>query len=152
MFDAVVGLAQRACPQVQLLVKSVRQVRAVARGIIDADNARSIERVLGYYAEYAVLLPPNEPPVLGRQAIRPRYETLFSSFRPEIVAQVDQVCVSEHLAFVRGHNGGRLLSPDGGKDRMLDDAFFMLLRRGSDGAWQISHLMWHRSSRENSLQ
>lgn len=50
----------------------VRQVRAVANGIIAADNARALERVLAYYAADAVLMPPGEQPVVGRAAIRPR--------------------------------------------------------------------------------
>ena len=123
----------------------VAEARAVAVGIVDADNASALERVLEHYAADAMLLPPNEPPVQGHAAIRPRYEGLFAAYRPEIVARVDEVCVSGALAFVRGHNGGRLLSRNGGADRALDDAYIMMLRRGADGRWRISHLMWHRA-------
>jgi len=52
---------------------AVREARALATGIVDADNARDLERVLGYYAADAVLLPPGEGPVQGLAAIRPRY-------------------------------------------------------------------------------
>jgi len=123
----------------------VAQARAVAVGIVDADNASALERVLEHYAPDAMLLPPNEPPVQGHAAIRPRYEGLFAAYRPEIVARVDEVCVSGALGFVRGHNGGRLVARNGGADRALDDAYLMMLRRGADGRWRISHLMWHRA-------
>lgn len=127
-------------------VEAVRDVRAVAAGIIAADNARDIDRVLGYYSADAVLMPPGEEPVQGREAIRPRYEALFSGFDPEIRGRVDESCVGEGLAFVRGHNGGRLVSRQGGEDRLLDDAYLMVLRRDTDGRWRISRLMWHRAS------
>jgi uncharacterized protein (TIGR02246 family) len=125
---------------------AVSQVRSVAAGIIAADNDRALDRVLDYYANDAMLLPPNEPPVAGLDAIKPRYQALFSHFDPSIEGRIDEVCVSGTLAFVRGHNGGRLHARDGGQDRELDDLYLMLLQRESDGLWRISRLIWHRAS------
>jgi len=126
----------------------VREVRAVATGIVDADNDQDLARVLDHYAEDAVLMPPGEAPVMGKEEIRPRYETLFSSFAPRIENHVEEACVSGPLAFVRGRTGGTLLPKGPGEPRTLDDAYLMLLRRGEDGAWRISHLMWHPRARE----
>jgi len=124
----------------------VRAARAVATGIIVADNARDLERVLQYYAADAILLPPGEQPVAGREAIRPRYEELFSRYDPQIEARVDESCAVDGLAFVRGHNSGKLVPRQGGEARELDDTYLMLLRRERGGEWRISHLMWHRAS------
>ena len=125
---------------------AVREARALATGIVDADNARDLERVLGYYAADAVLLPPGEGPVQGLAAIRPRYVGLFEAFTPQIELSVDEACASDGLAFVRGRNRGRLIARAGGAARALDDVFVMLLRRAADGAFRISHLVWHRAS------
>jgi hypothetical protein len=38
----------------------LREIRAVASGIVAADNRRDAERVLAYYAADAVLMPPGE--------------------------------------------------------------------------------------------
>ena len=122
---------------------SARAARAVAEGIIAADNGRDLERVLGYYATDAVLMPPGEEPVAGRDAIRPRYEQLFATFNPEIEARVEEVCAGDGLAFVRGRNGGRLVPRQGGESRALNDVYLMLLRRDAGGAWRITHLVWH---------
>ena len=127
---------------------AVREVRAVATGIVEADNAGALERVLAYYAPDAVLLPPGQPPVAGKAAIRPRYEAMFAAFAPAIVARVDEACASGSLAFVRGHNGGRLAARKGGGDQVLDDPYLMLLARSGDGAWRITHLIWHRNRQE----
>lgn len=59
---------------------------------------------------------------------------------------MDEVCISGALAFVRGRNRGRLVPRDSGGDRALDDVYLMLLRREAEGAWRISHLIWHRAS------
>jgi ketosteroid isomerase-like protein len=83
--------------------------------------------------------------VAGRDQIRPRYEALFAAFNPEIELQIHEACVGTDLGFVRGHNGGRLVSRASGDTRLLDDAFVMVLRRDG-GVWRISHLIWHRQS------
>jgi len=106
----------------------IKAVRNVAETIVDADNARDLERVRSSYTPDAILMPPNEAPVQGWDAIRPRYDALFSAFAPAIEGHIDEICVSGAVAFVRGRNGGR---------------FVMLLRRDARGQWQISHLMWH---------
>lgn len=122
----------------------VQEIRAVATGIVAADNRRDIERVLAYYTADAVLMPPGETEVIGRDRIRPRYEALFANFTPEIDLQIHQTCAAGGLGFVRGRNGGRLVPRASGDVRLLNDVFVMLLRLEPDGAWRISHLIWHR--------
>lgn len=124
----------------------VRGIRAVANGIIAADNERALERVVQYYTADAIWLPPEQPAVVGRDRIRARYEILFAAVTPEIQPTVEEACISGGLGFVRGHNGGRVVDRASGVARDVDDAYVMLLRRDGDGAWRISHLMWHRRS------
>jgi uncharacterized protein (TIGR02246 family) len=119
------------------------EVRAVAEGIAAADNARDIGRVLDYYAEDAILMPPGEPPVTDRAEIRNRYDTLFGGFDPKIETHVDEICVEGALAVVRGHNGGWLVAREVGRTRQLNDVYLMVLRRDPDGTWRITRLMWH---------
>ena len=124
----------------------VKSARRVAEDIVAADNAQDISKVLDLYANDAVLMPPNEKLVEGRDTIRPRYESLFANFKPQIIGRVDEVCVDQKTAFIRGHNGGELIPVSGGEFKKLDDSYLMLLRRDKTGAWRISHLIWHRSS------
>lgn len=116
--------------------------RGVATGIVAADNAGDIERVVSYYAPNAVLVPPGEPEVKGIDQIRPRYEHLFATFAPRIEARIDDADVYGAFAIVRGHNGGKLEPKDGSAAKSLDDDFFMMLRCEGD-RWRIDHLMWH---------
>ena len=122
---------------------AVQNARNVAQGIVTADNARDLERVLAFYATDAILMPPGEEPVTDLGSIRKRYESLFSEYDPQIEAQIDEACADGALAFVRGRNGGRLVSRKGGGTRPLDDVYLMVLRREPDNAWRITHLIWH---------
>ncbi len=125
---------------------AVAAARAVAEGIVAADNRRDLAAVLASYAPDAVLLPPNEAPVVGIDAIRPRYEGLFHDFAPAIEPRLDEICVSGSTALIRGRNGGRLVPRQGGTPRRLDDVYVMGLRR-AENRWRITHLMWHPASR-----
>ena len=122
---------------------AVTAVRAVANGIIAADNARDLTRVMEAYAADAWLMPPREAPLRGHAAIRPRYESLFAGFTPAIEGRIDEACVSGSMAYVRGHNGGRMISRSNAPPRVLDDVYLMQLKIDSDGRWRISHLIWH---------
>ena len=141
VFCSQVVVAAAECPPE---AAGAREIRSVATGIVAADNQRDIERVLAFYADDAVLMPPGEGPVVGRAHIRPRYEALFASVTPEIEVHIDEACVDGAMGFVGGRNGGRVVARDTGQARALDDAFLMLLRREPGGAWRISHLIWHR--------
>src|SRR6188474_2768915 len=99
------------------------------------------------YAQDAWLLPPMESPVTGHANIRPRYETLFSRFNPEIEGHIDDVCVSGALGFVRGHNSGRMQGRNGQPSRPVDDAYLMIVKLEADQRWRISQLMWHPPSK-----
>ncbi|HVT40780.1 MAG TPA: nuclear transport factor 2 family protein [Gemmatimonadaceae bacterium] len=140
------GHAPPALRTVQSRARAVQDslaIVAVAQGIIAADNAKDLSRVLSYYADSAVLLPPNEGPVVGRAAIRPRYERLFGEFDPAIVGAIDELVVGPEWAYVRGRNRRVLRRKAGGPDRVLNDIYIMLLRREGVGQWRISRLMWH---------
>ena len=120
-------------------------VRAVASGIIDADNRRDLITVLNYYADSAVLVPPGDPPVTGIKEIQKRYETLFAGWQPVIEPRIDSVRISGTSAVVHGHNGGWLRTlAAGGTDRQLDDNYTMTLERRA-GVWQIHRLQWTRN-------
>jgi uncharacterized protein (TIGR02246 family) len=146
MLDAIVlavGMLQPPQAPCRSNDAAVAAVRAVATGIIDADNARDIERVMDTYAADAWLMPPGEAPVQGRAAIRPRYEALFEGFDPAIEGHLDEVCIMGSTAFVRGSNGGRLVGRGERPTRELHDVYVMLLKIDTDGRWRISHLIWH---------
>ena len=121
-------------------------VRAVVEGLIAADNARNIGRVLDSYAADAVLMPPNEPPLTQRAELEALYRALFDNFDPRIEGHVDEVCVDGALAVVRGRNGGSLAGRDGRESRRLDDVYLMVLRREGANGWLISRLIWHPAS------
>jgi len=117
-------------------------VRSVVEGIVEADNERDLDRVLGYYTDDAVLRPPGESDVRGRDQIRPRYAGLFSAYDPEIVGTIGEIRTCGDLAVASGHSGGVLRGREGRSDQELSDAFLMVLKKVGE-VWYIDRLIWH---------
>ncbi len=97
-----------AAPERSAGAREENRIREVAMGIVAADNERDLDRVLAHYTDNAVLFPPNHPPVRGKEAIRPRYETLFHDYAPQIVARIDEMQVAGDWALVIGPISGDL--------------------------------------------
>jgi hypothetical protein len=107
-----------------------------------------MRRALEKSAAWPAVLSPR---TTGGTYSRLSNEALFAAFTPEIELQIHEACAGADLGFIRGHNGGRLVSRASGEARSLDDAFMMMLRL-EGGVWRISHLIWHRQSPATPLE
>lgn len=105
----------------------------------NAANGGSLDELLAVYAEDASLLPPNEPGVKGRQAIRQYWGRTLDAYTLHLELATDQVDGSGDLAYVRGHykltaspraSGGAVVS-DVGK-------FVEVFKRQTDGSWRYA--------------
>jgi len=119
-------------------------VEKVLAGIVAADNAADLDAVVSHYTEDAILLPPNDVPVVGKLAIRARYEEAFRHFRFDIAFVSDESQLFGDWAFVRGVIRGRTIPKDETSGRTLNDKFVMILHREKDG-WKIARLIWNGS-------
>lgn len=90
--------------------------------------------VASLYTEDGILLPPNAPEVVGREAI----EATLKKFPPIVeLANTDAECtVSGDWAFVRGRYSMKLKLPNGA---LLEDhgKYIEIRKRGDDGVWRI---------------
>jgi uncharacterized protein (TIGR02246 family) len=136
LFGPTLGCA--AAPDTTQREASV--TRAVER-LIAADNSRDIHRVMLCYTDDVVWVPPDGEPLAGKEAIRPRYQALFSTYILDLTVEFDEVRADRELAFVRGRTGGKLTPLEGGAPKIVDDRFVALLRREPAG-WRVSHLIW----------
>jgi len=117
------------------VAKSVRQ-------LVAADNNRDLPKVLSSYTEDVVWLPPSGEALVGKDAIRPRYEQMFSKFRVKMAPEVVETGADGNLGFVRGFIKGTLTPLTTGDPVQVDDKF-IALTRCEEGVWRVSHLMWN---------
>ena len=117
--------------------------RELLAALMKADNAGDLAAVIALYAADAVLLPPNEATVRGKDAIRARYARMFATTRMTVRFEIDDDGVDGSTGFIRGRTIGTRAPTDGARVEDLTGKFVMLLARDSGGAWTIRSLIWN---------
>ncbi len=101
-------------------------------------NAGDADRVAGTYAEDALLMPPNAPPIKGRAAIREFWNGLLQPYTVVITLGTDQIEGRGDLAYVVGHY--RLVTTPKAKGTPAqpaeDGKFLEVFKRQPDGSWR----------------
>jgi uncharacterized protein (TIGR02246 family) len=125
-------------------------VRAFYRDWSQATFTRGAEGYASYFAEDAVLLPPNAAPVSGRAAIRDWQERQQKEAThhtvPESISQ-DDFQVAGDLVLYRGTLKGKRVPNAGGEPEPLENKIFDVLRRKSDGGYEFIRRMWSSNLR-----
>jgi uncharacterized protein (TIGR02246 family) len=137
----LVALAACADGEVNLAAEEAA-VRQADRAIVAAGNAHDIEALLDQIADDARMLPPNAPPVIGKDAIRELANALLSPDF-EVRHDLDEVVVSNggDLAYVSyayeltftGLEGTPVTET--GKD-------ISIYKKVADGSWKLAIDMW----------
>ena len=96
---------------------------------------QDFDAVAALYAEDAVLLPPNEPAVHGRAAIR-RWTAAVPRVT-RIVLQVDDVDGRADVAYMRG-TFAMTLEPEGAPPVSVAGKYVEILKKQPDGAWRFA--------------
>ena len=143
LFPSFLFVAIAACAPGEVDVAAEEAaVRQVDRAIVAAGNAHDIEGLLDVFADDARMLPPNAPPVVGKNAIRELAGALVS---PDFQVRhdMDEVFVSRggDLAYVSYSYELTFTGPEGtpvteaGKD-------ISIYKKDADGSWKLAIDMW----------
>jgi ketosteroid isomerase-like protein len=108
------GATRYPCPDIQA-------IREITEKWESAVNAGDTDTLMSFYSDYAVKFPPNEPAVIGKEAIRSSYQNHFEKQIRQEKHAVADIKVSGDLA-VR------------------------IFGRQPDGSWKIIYMMWSDES------
>ena len=121
-----------------------KQIVAANNGYLKAILNADIASLMKFYADDVVLLPPSEPEIVGKEAVRIYWsEAMKQVTTVEGASLFDEIVVFGDWAYARGKYEGRSrLTSDG---REFEDRlnFSGLWRRDSDGSWRIARDMWN---------
>jgi len=97
--------------------------------------------LLALYAENPVLLPQGQPPLIGREAIRSAYASVFDQFRVVGGGELRELEVAGDLGYF--WSTYRLTAtPKAGGETLEDEGqSVFIVRRQRDGAWKIERLI-----------
>jgi uncharacterized protein (TIGR02246 family) len=140
----IVAVALTGCVSAGGPVDERVQILQLDREWSEAAQRRDVERVLSYWANDAVVLPPGSPPVVGKPAIREFVVKSFQAPDFSISWKTTEVTVSGSgdLAYATGTNRVTFRSPDG-KQMTVEGKAVTVWRRETSGSWKCVVDIWN---------
>jgi uncharacterized protein (TIGR02246 family) len=129
---------------VDLSVERTQLLKRDAEWAAAASEGRDIERVLSYWTEDAVVLPPGMPPVIGKAALRDYVQASMQIPGFQISWTSTEVTFSpdRNLAYMFSQNAVTMNGPDGTPATAKGRAI-TIWRRESDGEWRCAVDIWN---------
>lgn len=118
---------------------SPQDVEAITHLAADLDRiarAEDLNAFLTYVAEDCVLLAPDQPAVVGKDAIRDVYRALYDALDMDLTHHPGETLVYGDLLVHRGTATGTA-TPTGGTPMALDNKYLFVLLRQDDGSLKI---------------
>jgi uncharacterized protein (TIGR02246 family) len=116
-----------------LTPEDIRAIRSVIERDAEAVRRADWDTVTRLFTPDAIRFPPNQPPILGRVAMRAWLET----FPPlqQFTITAEEIVGCDDLAFVRG-TYAMTMHPGSGTMLQVDRGHYLgLLRKQTDGSW-----------------
>jgi uncharacterized protein (TIGR02246 family) len=125
----------------QTSAESLAQVADIASRLEAAFNARDAAALASLYADSAILMPPNEPMVTGRAAIRSWFERALPRLGRVSIMAVESGGEGDR-AFQIGTFTTAALS-DGSAPSSTRSGKYVLLLNHNAGQWRIQCDIWN---------
>ena len=108
-----------------------------------AINANDLEAVLAMLTDDAIYLPPHEPAVAGKEAIRPWLDGYFTAYRTHWEKETLELVAAGDWAMEYASERVRDVPVDGGE--ALEDVAkgIIVYRRQADGTWKVARDIWN---------
>jgi uncharacterized protein (TIGR02246 family) len=124
----------------------IQAIRNVAEKWEAAINSGDIDTIMSFYSEDAVKIPPNEPRVLGKEAIRDGYQKLFEKYTHKEDHVVTDIKVNGDLAFTNTTWSLIATPKDGGESTKHRGNWIRIFGQQPDGSWKVIYMMWSDES------
>jgi ketosteroid isomerase-like protein len=107
-----------------------------------AANAGDVERVVSYYADDAMVYPPNDKMVSGA-GIKEAWKTLLADPKTKLMWNTTSAGVDHNTGFTAGTY--QVAGPDGAV--VEKGKYLCVWRKEKDGKWKAIHDMWNSDSK-----
>lgn len=125
----------------EFTTKDAGTIRQQHEGFLAAFNAKETGKIVELYAENSVFMPPNEPIIRGRDALKNFYDGLFTRGASNLRMDITEVSGHGPLAYQSGTYEMDLKPATGtpGRDR---GKYLFVLRKLQIG-WKYEYTMWN---------
>ena len=125
----------------EFTTKDAGDIRQQHDAFVAAFNTKDVKKVLDIYAENSVFMPPNEPIIRGKDALKNFYADLFKRGATNLKMDVTEVSGHGPLAYQSGTYEMEIKPQAGapGRDR---GKYLFVLRKLQIG-WKYEYTMWN---------
>ena len=128
--------------------KNAKALAALDEDWSKAAVKRDVDRVASFYAEDAIVYPPNAPVAIGRPAAKKVWASYFADPTFLISWKTVNAGVSKSgdLGFTAGTYEASFKGPDG---KMVSEKgkYLTTWKKDKDGKWKASHDIWNTDSK-----
>jgi ketosteroid isomerase-like protein len=110
---------------------------------IDACRKGDVSLIMSFYADTAVMMPPNEPSLYGRKELEEWHREYYEAFKIITLDQTDREVVVFGDHAIERWSYLVAIQSLGGEDRIRDDGRFFTLWEQADGVWRIAQTMFN---------
>jgi ketosteroid isomerase-like protein len=124
--------------------EKVRLLRCDAEWALAASEGRDVERILSFWTDAAVVLPPGLPAIIGKAALRQYVESSLQVPGFRITWATDEAVLSPdgQFAYLVGNNAVTMNGPTGAPVTTKGRAV-TIWQRGTDGEWRCAVDIWN---------
>jgi len=120
-----------------------KAILALEQEIFAAEIAGDLDGWLGYFTDEVLLMPPNEPALRGKEAVRAWAAPFYGQFDLHEETDEREVEVVGDWGYIRA-NWIWTLTPKGGGEATTDAGkSIWILRRQTDGSWKVAQAIWN---------
>ncbi len=121
----------------------VEALKALEETVVAAFKAGAIDPLAALYPEDVVILAPNQPALVGKDAVLAWLQGLYDQFTvDEFTSPVEEVVVADAWAFSRGAFDWTL-SPKAGGEPVADSGNFIVIWRRAPDGWKRARVIWN---------
>ncbi|SMO35880.1 Ketosteroid isomerase homolog [Chryseobacterium rhizoplanae] len=109
----------------------------------DALNKSNVEQAVHQYTSDGIFMPTGLPTAAGTSELTTAYENVFKAIQLNVTFRVEEIILSDSIAFVRTQsNGTQLIHANNQKTDELNREFFLM--KNENGSWKISRYMFNQ--------
>jgi ketosteroid isomerase-like protein len=125
----------------EFTTKDAGTIRQQNEAFVTAFNAKDVQKILDLYAENSVFMPPNEPIIRGKDALKSFYTDLFKRGATNLRLDITEISGHGPLAYQSGtyELDYKPATGPSGRDR---GKYLFVLRKLQIG-WKYEYTMWN---------
>jgi uncharacterized protein (TIGR02246 family) len=122
-------------------MKDQAAIRERNSAFVKAFNDKDVPQVLGVYTENSTFMPPNQPVLRGKDALKSFYDDLLKSGATNLKVDVGEVSGHGPLAYQSGTYEMDVKGDRGAADH--DRGKYLFIARKMNGSWRYEYMVWN---------